>query len=365
MRPAQARLLLYIVCASTLIACGSSQNASLDDERVDGELARNLDRFLQTEADSGWAGTVLVAQNGRIILHKGYGTMDRGNGRIENVSTRTPFWIASISKQFAAAALLTLVESGTIALEDSLPRVFAGVPPDKRGIRIAQLLDHTSGLGRNYAADGIEDRRQAVEAIFATELRHPPGTEFGYSNDAYNLVAAAVETVSGMPFERYSSERLFAPAGLRSTGFWGPREHPEVAVIRTPPADTNNMRPNWGFRGGTGMFSTAGDLYRWNAALEDGRVLSKTSVMTLFEAHTRTKKGIGVGYGWFTSRTAAGTPKRWTRGHEDFGHGAVLAVYPEEDVVIIVASNAGERNGVPLSHRLSEALEERILAQAP
>ena len=357
--------LFTLVCAGTLMACGTSRNVALENERVEGKLAEDLDRFLQAEVDSGFAGSVLVAKDGRILLHKGYGTFDPEPGRTEPVSTRTPFWIASVSKQFAAAALLTLAESGVLTLQDSLPRYFSSVPPEKQGIRIEQLLDHTAGLARNYAADGIQDRVQAVDAILAVPLAHPPGTEFGYSNDAYNLIAAVVEIASGMPFETYLSERLFAAAGLRSTGFWGPHEHSEVAVIRSAQVDSASLRPNWGFRGGTGMYSTTADLYRWNAALEDGRVISKAGAKALFDSHTRTKKGIGVGYGWFTSRTGAGTPKRWTRGYEQFGHGAVLAVYPEEHVVIIVASNAGERNGVPVSHRLSEALEKRILAALP
>ena len=167
-------------------------------------------------------------------------------------------------------------------------------------------LGHVKDLPKSKLGVDIKNDFEPVYELIPDESAGNPEDIFADMEFAAEL-AAAVETVSGRPFERYLSERLFTPAGLRSTGFWGPREHPEVAVIRSAPADTNNLRPNWGFRGGTGMFSTTGDLYRWNAALEDGRVISKTSVGTLFEAHTRTKKGIGVGYGWFTSRTAAGT----------------------------------------------------------
>jgi CubicO group peptidase (beta-lactamase class C family) len=349
------------LCVGWLAACGPGEKRdTIDTPRVEGDLAHRLDRFLAQEADSGWDGTVLVARDGQVILHRGYGSWNHAG--VESVTTVTPFWIASISKQFAAVASLKLIEAGKLSLADSLPKFFRNVPPDKQGIRLEQLLDHTAGLARKYAADGIEDRDRAVSAILAVPLDRKPGQEFGYSNDAYNLVAAIVEIASGTPYEQYLSDHLLRPAGLKHTGFWGPHEHPEVAPIRGQFADSANVRPNWGFRGATGMFSTAGDLYRWNEALHAGKIISRSRLDALLAPHTRSRKGFGVGYGWFSSRTSFGTPKIWTRGHEDFGHGAVLATYPKERTVIVVTSDAGDKDALPVSHRLSEQLEALIFA---
>ena len=355
-------LIPVALCAGWLVACGPAKKVdTIDTPRVEGDLARQLDQFLTQEADSGWEGSVLVAQNGHIILHRGYGTLNHAG--LDSVTTVTPFWIASISKQFGAVATLKLAEAGKLSLADSLPRFFLDVPPDKRGIQIEALLDHTAGLARKYAADGIKDRDTAMRAIFAVPLDRNPGVAFGYSNDAYNVIAAIVEIASETPYERYVTENLLRPAGLEHTGFWGPREHPEVAPIRGQFADSANMRPNWGFRGATGMFSTSGDLYRWNEALHAGKVISRASLDALLAPHTRSRKGFGVGYGWFSSRTPFGTPKIWTRGHEDFGHGAVLATYPEEQTVIVVTSDAGDKDSLPVSHRLSEELERRVFSR--
>lgn len=350
------------VCAGWLAACSPVKTQdTIDTPRVDGELAHALDHFLTQEADSGWDGSVLVAQKGHIILHRGYGTLNHAG--LDSVTTVTPFWIASISKQFGAVATLKLAETQKLSLSDSLPRFFPDVPADKQPIRIEELLDHTAGLARKYAADGIERRDDAVRAVLAVPLDHKPGETFGYSNDAYNLIAAIVEIASGMPYERYVSDNLLRPAGLQHTGFWGPREHPEVAPIRGAFADSANLNQNWGFRGATGMFSTAGDLYRWNAALQAGKIISRAGLDLLLTSHTRSSKGFGVGYGWFSSRTPFGTPKIWTRGHEDFGHGAVLATYPKDEVVIVVTSDAGDKDGLPVSHRLSEELEKIVFAK--
>jgi CubicO group peptidase (beta-lactamase class C family) len=331
-----------------------------DESVVRGDLAERLDRFLSDEESAGFNGSVLIAEGGRVILHKGYGYAD--SQRTERVTVTTPFWIASISKQFAAAAVLTLVERGRLSLQDSLARFFPGAPPDKSGITLHQLLTHTAGLAQNYAADGIVARDDAVAAILARPLARPPGEGFGYSNDGYNLIAAIVEVSSGLPYETYVRKRLLDPAGLAHTGFWGPGEHPEVAAMLYGEArDSSDLRPNWGYRGATGMYSTSGDLYRWYVALDEGRVLSKESRDRMLTAYTTTPGGTGVGYGWFLSRSPGNTSALWTRGYEDFGHGAVLADYPEDHVTLVVTSNSGERTGGrPVSHELSKELAVRI-----
>jgi CubicO group peptidase (beta-lactamase class C family) len=276
------------------------------------------------------------------------------------VTNDTPFWIASNAKQFAASALLALEEAGTLSTADSIGRFFEGLPPDKRGITLHQLLTHSAGLVQRYAADGITDREEAVRALLDTALVYPPGTGFGYSNDAYNLIAAVVEVASGRPYESFVGERILGPAGLTHTGFWGPREHPEVAAIYgAEVADSSSMRPSWGFRGATGMYSTSGDFYQWHLTLQGHRVLSAASVSRLQGEHVA-RGETQVGYGWFTSRTAGGARTVWTRGYEGFGHGAYLGTYPESGTVIVILTNSGERDGTPVSHRLAKQLEALV-----
>ena len=302
---------------------------------------------------------MLIATDGSIILHKGYGWADRQ--RTQPVTTTTPFWVASISKQFAAAAILKLAEQGRVSLDDSIMRFFPAVPSDKRNITLHQLLTHTAGLEQHYAADGTADRDEAVRAILAPPLVRPPGEGFGYSNDAYNLIAAVVEIAAGQPYETFLREQLLEPAGMLRTGFWGPEAHPEVAdILYGELTDSSILSPNWGFRGGVGMFSTTEDLYLWYQALEGDEVLQPSARRLLVSPHVM-RGTLGIGYGWFVSPTPQGTASYWTRGYESFGHGTVLATYPEEGVVIVVASNSGERDeGVPVSHALAEDLAEII-----
>jgi CubicO group peptidase (beta-lactamase class C family) len=347
-------------------ACGTSDapaTSSVPDRTVvEGELAEQLDRILAGRSQAGFNGSVLIAKDGRVILHNGYGWADRQHE--EPVTIATPFWIASISKQFAAAAVMKLEEQGRLSLQDSIARFFPAAPEDKRHITIHQLLTHTAGLARNYAADGIADRDEAVRSLLSQPLAAAPGEGFGYTNDAYNLIAAIVEVSSEQRYEDYLRGQLLAPAGLVHTGFWGPADHPEVAAITGDAfPDSSVALSNWGFRGGVGMHSTAGDLYRWYLALDGGRVLSADNKQRLLTAYVR-RGDTGVGYGWFASPAPGNTVCYWTRGYEGFGHGAVLAVYPSDGVVIAVTSNSGERRpGDPESHVLAQELADSILIQ--
>lgn len=355
-RTAFALLLLVTLATS----CSSTGEGPLRQDRrgkIRGDLAQRLEAFLSQAAGSGFAGSVLVARGGEVLLHKGYGFSDRQ--RKLRVEAETPFWVASISKQFTAAAILKLAEQGRLSLEDPISRYFPAVPEDKRGITIHHLLSHTAGFRQVYAADGIADRGEAVKAVLGQALAHPPGQGFTYANDNYSLLAALVEIVSGSPYESYLRESLFSPAGMARTGFWGEATASPVAEIHGK-VDESSRKPNWGFRGGTGIYSTTGDLYRWFEALQDGRVLAPESRRELLSPQVPVSAEVKAAYGWFGSTTPRGTRSIWTRGSESFGHNAVLFTYPEEKTVVIVASNAGERGGMAAARSLAEEIEKIV-----
>ena len=325
------------------------------------ELVRELDRHIQKAATTGFSGSVLVARGGWVLLDRSYGWADADPTRRAKPGTR--YWVASISKQFTAAAILKLEAQGRLSTSDAISRFLPGVPPDKRAITIHQLLTHTSGIGQNYAADGIPDLEEAVKAVCAQPLLSPPGEQFRYANDNYNLLAMIVQLASGQRFEDYLREQLFVPAGMKHSGFWGTlskKEAQETAFVRKPVSGAN-AGPNWGFRGATGVLSTTGDLFRWQQALFAGRVPSAAVRDNLLRGYVKLTE-TEVAYGWFRSRSARGRLVLWTRGSEEFGHNAVIKVYPDLDMVVIVASNAGELGDKTqaASRVLGEELEKII-----
>lgn len=325
----------------------------------DSEVRAQLARRVQALADSGFAGQVLVARNEQVLLDEAYGFADQGHTPITRV---TGFDIASATKAFTAAAILSLRDSDRLRLTSTLGDLLRDAPTHKKHITIEQLLSHTSGLRTTYAADGETDRATAVRKLLAQPLAGAPGGDFRYSDDGYVLLAAVVELASGASYERYLATHVLAPAGMGHTVFWGDVDFgdPSRVAAFQRPLDATRLRRQWGQRGSGGIISTADDLYRWWIALSRGHVLVQTSFDELTQERRRLPSGIGVGYGWFWSATATGARSLWTRGNEDFGHNAIVAVYPQNRLVIIVTSNrfAGDE---PWSRRIKSALEPLLL----
>jgi len=354
------RVKIVLVIIASVGAGFAFTNQGLSPPIVIGDAAAKVDQLL-TQTDPEFNGVVLIAKDRRPILHKGYGWADRE--RTKRVTTSTPYWIASVSKQFAAAAILKLVQQSRLSLDDSIAQIFPSVPSDKQSITIHQLLTHTAGLRDDDAVDGITDRENAVAAILERPLAGSPGGTFAYTNDAYNLIAAIIEIVSKQPFEIYLREQFLKPLGLIHTGFWGPIDHPEVAdILHMNSIDSSVLQPNWGYRGARGMYSTSGDLYKWYVALNEQRILSPVDVQRLFTPHVRSRSS-GVGYGWFISDTSRKTKLIWARGAQGFGHGAVIVAYPEENIVIVITSNSDRYSpSVPMGHKLVSDLSEFLFS---
>jgi CubicO group peptidase (beta-lactamase class C family) len=354
------RLVAVIALLAAFSVCLSAQTiGDKTANRVKDNLSGDVDKYLQNLTESGFSGSVLIAIGDEILLHKGYGWIDKK--RTVPISIDTEFWVASVTKQFTAAAVLKLEEKGKINVQDSITKYFKNVPADKAGVTIHQLLTHTSGIGQNYAADGIVNREDAVKSILKAALKNPPGERFNYSNDNYTLLAAIIESASGQTYESFLSQNLFQKTGMSQTGFWG--ETREKSNRKIAPfageISANNKKANWGFRGGVGISSTTGDLYKWHRALTGDRVLSKASREKFFKPYVTVGKIGDYTYGWFVSKTTDGRDALWTRGNEDFGHNAIIKSYADGFSTVVV-SNAGELNGVPVSRSVSAELEKII-----
>jgi CubicO group peptidase (beta-lactamase class C family) len=370
MNPLLLRVRAVVVpLSATLLGCSPGAATPAPAPVVHGEIGSQLDRFLTAEADSGFSGVVLVSAGGEPVLHRAYGWADRSRRSPLTLGSR--FWIGSLSKSFAAGAILALEQEGRLRLADSIGKYFPGVPGEKRAITLHHLLTHTSGLGHNYAADGIRGRDQAAAAILSRPLEGSPGAGFRYSNDGYSLLAIIVEIASGRPYEEHLSDGLLRPAGLRQTGFWGSAT-PEPPVGTT--AERSRLtrlfgdlsarglrRPNWGYRGASGLYCTAGDLFRWGEELHRGDLLPAASRNQMLTAHAPAGRRGSYGYGWFLSTTDRGTAMIEHGGNEDWlGHNAILRIYPDEEITIIVLSNAGQHADSGWSRRVAAGVERMV-----
>lgn len=193
--------------------------------------------------------------------------------------------VGSATKAVTAFATLKLVEQGGLGLDETLGAILPDVPADKAGITVRQLLTHTAGMpgavGDDFEALG---RDALVERAMGTDLVHPPGGPYDYSNVGFSLLAAAVERRSGKPFEQYLQEDVLTPAGLGGIGYdsvydddralrWeaGPLTGGEALSVRD--ASWGGGSPGWNLVGNGGMVATPSAYIAFVEAARAGRIV--------------------------------------------------------------------------------------------
>jgi CubicO group peptidase (beta-lactamase class C family)/peroxiredoxin len=347
----------------------SSVAAAADQPSQDGRaenIGAKADAIVSAAAQGGFRGVVLLAHKDDILWSHGYGTSDRQEKT--PMAESAVFCIGSISKPFTAFGILKLEQSHKLSLGDRLDKYLAGVPEDKRAITIQQLLTHTSGLGHNYSADGITDRDAAVTALLRPALKCRPGERFSYSDDGYSLLAIILEQVAGVPFDQWMEQEVFRPAGMTDTRCWGIHE-PEYAkrVVHSPSEkDEVTWKASWGWRGATGILSTARDLYRWHQALNRDDYAPPELRHKLQQPQVAVGQGKPqYGFGWFISQGDS-KPIMMQHGGNESGlcHSAILRRWPERDDVIVVLTSAPDPNGSPPVRPLADKLQSFILSRA-
>jgi CubicO group peptidase (beta-lactamase class C family) len=332
---------------------------------VRGAVGAALDAYLRRLEAFGFAGSVLVARRGEVLLDEGFGLADEASG--EAYTPDTLFDVASVSKQFTAAAVLELEMEGRLRVEDALARFFPAAPADKAAITLHQLLTHTSGLPDVLGAEYEPvSREEMLRRAFAARLVVHPGTRFRYSNAGYSVLAAVVETVSRRPLGDFMRAKLFLPAGMRSTGF------------RLPPEDRRRLAhgfgldgpwgtpldhpwatdgPWWNLRGNGGVLSTSRDLYRWDQALAGDRVLSRPEREKLLTpyVHEGPHTPSRYAYGWSIAPGPDGRPVASHTG----GNGVFdtdFRRYLDDRAVLIASSNRAAFSAVSAAAHLENRL---------
>lgn len=295
-----------------------------------GPDAQQIDRVVRAQVDSGFRGVVIVAQHDSVVSRRAYGTtVDR------------PFWIASITKSFTAAAIQKLASAHRLAVSDSIVRFLPDAPADKRNITIQQLITHTAGLGGTYTGGGITDRTSAVRAILSQKLIHSPGAGYQYGDDDYELLAAIVEVVSGMSWEDFVDREIVRPAGLRNTGF-ACRSNSAIPSVAC----------DWGHKGANGISATADDVLRWARASKSP--LDRTSILVRKEPPFDVWYGDGVRIYKRDGQIA----EIMHAGSGDNGHTAVARVM-RSGLIVVVLSDAGQHGGTTWSSYIAQKLATR------
>jgi CubicO group peptidase (beta-lactamase class C family) len=305
---------------------------SLQRQRVAGEFGVRIDSQLTAFEREGFAGTVLVVRDHRIVLLKGYGLANPATGIRNSAATR--FEMNSITKMFTGASILQLAAAGKLRVDDPIERHLGALPPSKRAATIEHLASHTAGLVVAGAPLDGTSRESFVNDIKRTPLETPPGTAYRYTNAGYSLLAAIIETASGQKYEDYLRARIFGPAGM-STAVMRDKV-PERDTLFAHEHTGQSDAYGWGTIGAGGVWSTVGDVYKWVVALEGDRVVPANQRALLF---SEPKPPSQEAYGWHVRPRTDSTPHRIDKGGGSNTFQSQLLYYPTDRVVIVWATN--------------------------
>lgn len=267
------------------------------------ELPDQLEEYFGYCHENGmFNGVVLVKQGGEVVYEQALGLADFSDSRPLDLDTA--FYLASVSKQFTCMAAMILAEQGKLSLEAPLTDYFPEFTGFGDDVRVTHLMTHTSGIPDHYtllqdAPAGLDNERVVEILLEHGALDFAPGTEYSYSNGAYVLLSMIIGRAAEQDFPVVMNELIFEPLGMTRT----------QVVHGSPPEITNRALGYAGdgslddyqllTTGAGGMYTTVGDLSRWDDALAAGTLVSEEMME---RAYTRAVLADGsatsYGFGW-------------------------------------------------------------------
>lgn len=334
---------------------------------IDQKLIQ-LNTYFTFLNNAGFSGQILVAEKGRVLDSKVFGFANKETKY--PISSTTAINIASLTKQFTAAAILWLEQSGKLKTTDSLGVFWNTLAPEKKSITIHHLLSHTSGFKRQVVPSNVQiGKDELLKQIFLSELISMPGKLFRYSNAGYEILAAIIEKVSGLSYKEFIHQKFIIPNKLEHTFF----DTDDIARISQKIAfgynewkqvsNSINPKTNWNNTGAGNLLSTAEDLYKLFSLITTNKILNQYETNKLFTAAVKAYDDEEYGYGWFLYQDSD-RKKLIYHGGDLTGFHAEFRYFPDDNRIIIVLSNQEVfRLGV-FKYRIASALN-KILSGNP
>ncbi|MDB4869185.1 MAG: aminopeptidase [Gemmatimonadales bacterium] len=313
--------------------------------------ARVVDHVFDAWRGTDGPGCALgVSRNGHVVYEHGYG--------MANLETGTPirpssiFHVASVSKQFTAMAVMLLARDGKLSVDDNIRKYVPEIPDYGTPITIRHLLTHTSGLRDQWELIGLSRGRFEENRITEADvmdivprqkaLNFTPGAEYVYSNTGFTLLAVIVKRVTGQSLREFADERIFRPLGMANTHF---HDHYTMLVpgrtsaYKWGPSGWRVSIPNFDTYGATNLFTTVGDLLKWEANF-DNPVVGDRALLDQMQTPARLTNGDPTGYGFGLAINQYRGARFVGHGGADAGYRSGVLRFPEHALAIAVLCNA-------------------------
>lgn len=364
-----------------LVIANLSQVAPVSSQIAAGSTAGGVSPRMQQVvnsfvADKSFMGTVLVVKDGKTLLDQGYGFADL-EWQIKNVP-EAKFRLGSLTKQFTAAGILLLEERGKLRVEEPVKRYMPNAPAAWDKITIYDLLTHTSGIPNftNFPEYGPTEWKDTTPTELVARFKDKPldfepGTKFSYSNSGYVVLGSVIETITGESYGEFLKRNIFTPLGMEDTGM------DRTTMILPRRAQGYSPGPGGivhaGYTSMTipfsagALYSTTGDLLKWEQGLFGGKVLTAGSL-----AKMTTPFKENYGFGLFVATL---------EGHKVIQHGGgiegfntAMSYYPDDKLTVIVLANvngaapdqiADDLSKVALGQTVVLASERKVVEVSP
>lgn len=304
-------------------------------------LDGSLERVRQSFSIPGMA--IGIVENGEPVYVRAFGVRDLETGA--PVTVHTQFYVASLTKTFTTAAIMQLHEQQRLALDAPIAQYLPAFA--KSSITVTQLLTHSAGLQdidhQSKRSDEDALRNYAAE-LAQRELAYPPGEGWGYTDAAFNLLGATIESVTGTRYANYIQDEVLRKAGMHESSFYRPGPDGDGAWPHTGKVFVSrDFTYPWdrAFFPSSGLNSSINDMTRW-AALHVNRdpvLLSAASYESMFQQRRDSSwEGIAMGLGWQLEKRGDG----WLPRHYGQEHGftTAITIYPHQRRAIVILSNA-------------------------
>lgn len=332
----------------------------LSDAKTISAQTDPIDSYVQAEMKSrsipGLA--LVVVKNGDIVKMKGYGFANLEHDA--PVTPDTVFELASVSKHFTATAIMLLVEQGKVKLDDPINRYLPASPEPWKAITVRHLLTHTAGLpamakGFNSLREGGWRADYTTAQMFESAVKDPmsfaPGENWQYSDVGYFLLGMIIEKASGVSYRNFLAQHFFQPIGMASTSvtdLWTIVKNRAAGYTTRGDRLVNGRRVvQFELPSAGGVWSTVGDLTKWDNALAAGKVVKPSSLEQMWTPVKLNNGGSYVyGFGWVIDEK---------RGHRMITHTGVTGTeytrFPDHKLTVIVLTNLH----VPIGRTTSNA----------
>jgi CubicO group peptidase (beta-lactamase class C family) len=321
---------------------------------------------------------VLIAHGDDLLLHMAYGTTAYDAAYSQPVRHETIYDVASLTKVFTATAALRLYDTGLLDIE--APAAVYLPALHTRMVSVTHLLTHTSGLDLRLSALRHLGRAGLLEAVYATQPIHPPGSVVAYTNINSLLLGEIIAQITGLPLDQALHELVVAPLGLRNTHYRpapalreriAPTEYDDAwrgGLVHAAVHDESAYALG-GVAGHAGLFSDAIDLWRFCRAWLPGAegaadappLLTPETKSLACRNHTaELEKGCGLG--WMIDReNFMGAAPAGSYGHTGFTGPAMLIVPQSHLIVITLNNRVYPRRSPPEHHAVAAAITNAAL----